>query len=134
MNSSFSVQDTFAVKGIAILMMYIHHNFLSPARWGKSFVDFWPLTEKFTVNIAVFFKICVSLFVFLSAYGLTIKYKEYINRNNKTTNSLNLSFIASRLYKLELNFWFIFALALLYSAVMGFGHFAKTYGSGGHIS
>lgn len=49
MKSSFSVQDTFAVKGIAILMMYIHHNFLSPARWGKCFVDFWPLTEKLTV-------------------------------------------------------------------------------------
>ena len=131
MNSSFSVQDTFAVKGIAILMMYIHHNFLSPARWGKSFVDFWPLTEKLTVNVAVFFKICVSLFVFLSAYGLTIKYKEWINRNNKTANSLNFFFVANRLYKLELNFWFIFVLALLYSNVMGFGHFAKTYGSGG---
>lgn len=131
MQKDFSVNDTFAIKGIAILMMYVHHNFYTPIRWGKCAVDFWPLTEKMTINIAIFFKICVSLFVLLSAYGLTIKYKELLQEKVVNEASLYFSFIFKRLYKLALNFWFIFALALTYSAVMGLGHYTKVYGTGG---
>ena len=131
MKSSFSIQDSFAIKGIAILMMYIHHNFLSPARWGKSFVDFWPLTEKATINTAVFCKICVSLFVFLTAYGLTIKYKELIQEKQLSIEQLNFSFVFNRLYKLELNFCFIFVFVQIYSLVMGMGRFTYIYGTGG---
>ena len=131
MKNAFSVNDTFAIKGIAIILMYIHHNFLSPARWGKCIVDFWPLTEKATINIAVFCKICVSLFVFLTAYGLTIKYKELIQEKKLTTEKLNFDFVFNRLYKLELNFWFIFAFVQIYSVVMGMGRFGYIYGTGG---
>jgi hypothetical protein len=127
----FSVNDTFAIKGIAIMLMYIHHNFLSPARWGKCIVDFWPLTEKITINIAVFCKICVSLFVFLTAYGLTIKYKELIQEKKFSMERLNFAFVFNRLYKLELNFWFVFVLVQIYSVIMGMGRFTYIYGSGG---
>ena len=121
----FTVYDTNAIKGIAILMMYIHHNFLSPARWGDCYVDFWPLTQNITVAIAVFFKICVSLFVFLTTYGLTVNYKHICNDNQKI-----YKFIINRIYKLLMNFSFIYILALLYSYLMGLEHYTKTYGNG----
>ena len=125
MDKSFSVTDSFAIKGIAILMMYIHHMFLGPERWGRSYVNFWPLTQNITVAIALFFKICVSLFVFISAYGLTVQYKR-----KKIEGSINSAFVFNHLYKLELRLWFVFFCLLLYSAVMGIGHYTKIYGSG----
>ncbi len=120
----FSKDDTFAIKGIAIIMMYVHHMFLSPNRWGKSFVDFWPLTQDTAIEVAVYFKICVALFVFLSAYGLTVKYKQIAEKN---VNNIS-KFIFSRWYKLEMNFLFIFVLAWIYGYVMNLSSFSKIYG------
>ena len=48
----FSKNDTLKIKGIAILMMYIHHFYLSADRYGKYAVDFFPLTETIAVYIA----------------------------------------------------------------------------------
>ena len=60
-----SKNDSLALKGIAILMMYVHHFYLSPDRWAGYAVDFFPLTADMTVYIAEFFKTCVCIFVFI---------------------------------------------------------------------
>lgn len=94
---------------------------------GGSVIDFWPLSQSLTVGIASFFKICVAIFVFLTAYGLTIKYTKI---NNHETISNVIKFTLNRLYKLEINFLIIFVLTLVYSFIMGIGHYTRIYGNG----
>ena len=70
----FDKQDTNIAKTIAIIMMYIHHSFFSLESYGGYSFSFAPFGETRTVAIAQLFKICVSIFVFLSAYGITISF------------------------------------------------------------
>ena len=130
MKDFFTIADSFIIKGIAILMLLVHHCFLDARRWGSCPVDFFPLTEKLTVSIAVECKICVAIFLFITAYGLTVKIKKLVSQNSSFTDFSYVRFILQRIYKLYLNFWVIFLLALGYSFVMGLGHFTKTYGRG----
>lgn len=130
MNKYLTLEDSFVIKGVAILMMLVHHMFLSPDRWGKSIVNFFPLSQAVAVNIAVFFKVCVALFVFVTAYGLTVKLKNSENLGKALDKQYFINFVGARIFKLLINFWFIFALCLLYSFAMGIGHFTKIYGKG----
>ena len=77
---TFTKKDTQMLKGIAIICMLIHHLFLDPSRYKGYSVDFWPLTETITTHIALAMKLCVAIFVMLSAYGMTLSYKK-INNN-----------------------------------------------------
>ena len=120
----FSINDTNVLKGVAIIMMYVHHMFLEPKRWGICNVDFLPLTQELTISIAVFGKICVSIFVFLTGYGLMRKYKPIICQGIRE----KYYFTLNRLYKLEINFIFIFVLTLIYSYLFQLNHFSNIYG------
>lgn len=73
----FSKEDTLAMKGIAILFMYWHHLFVKPENYESIIVNFFPFTTEFSIYIARFSKICVGLFVFLSAYGITISVRQH---------------------------------------------------------
>lgn len=79
----FDKQDTNIAKTIAIIMMYIHHSFFSLESYSGYSFSFAPFGESRTVAIAQLFKVCVSVFVFLSAYGITISFmkKEEKERN-----------------------------------------------------
>ena len=71
---SFNKNDTWMAKGLAILMMYWHHFFL-PGRFENYPTNFFPITPEIGVYLASFCKICVGIFAFLSAYGMTISLK-----------------------------------------------------------
>ncbi len=60
-----SKSDTTAIKGIAILLMLWHHLFLNTIAYGI-----------LTHSLAVVFKVCVALFLFVSGYGLTKQYSQ----------------------------------------------------------
>ena len=100
----FSKNDTLKIKGIAILMMYIHHFYLSADRYGKYAVDFFPLTETIAVYIASALKICVAMFVFLTGYGMAVSYQ---------SKEQKVLYIKHRLFTLLINFVFIFLLVQL---------------------
>lgn len=75
-------QDSFVIKGIAILLMLAHHLFAFPERISK--VRYIPL---FCINntpieyyIGDFGAICVSIFIFISGYGLFLSYKSIYKR------------------------------------------------------
>lgn len=74
-NFLFSKTDTSKVKGIAIIMMIFHHCFLSAARYKGQIVLFMPFSEEFINDFALSMKICVAIFTFLSACGMTLSYK-----------------------------------------------------------
>lgn len=100
MKRQFSKEDTAICKGIAILLMVWHHLFyLNP-----EIPLFIGQMEGLPYKIGVFGKICVTIFTFLSGYGIS-----------KKANDKNLSFrsfqtnITLKLYK---NYIFIVFITL----------------------
>ena len=72
---NLSIDDSYALKGIALLMLLFHHLFYIQnglyddvtLHMGREKIDL--------VNyIALACKLCVAIFVFLSGYGLAAKY------------------------------------------------------------
>ena len=105
-----SKNDSLALKGIAILMMYVHHFYLSPDRWAGYAVDFFPLTADMTVYIAEFFKTCVCIFVFITGYGMTQSLKKNHPDLNVSPQD-TLSYTRHRLISLLSNFIFVYLLS-----------------------
>lgn len=72
----FDKRQSQIVKGAAILLMLWHHCFLS-GRFDGFTISFFPLTEGQATLFAAFCKICVSLFAFVSGYGLYYSYRKW---------------------------------------------------------
>jgi hypothetical protein len=112
---NFKKNDTLAIKGIAIILMFIHHNFLDPSRFANYIVDFSPFTADSSMLVAKFFKICVGMFVFLSTYGMTLSVKHQsqdYDLNRKQTISATIN----RYISLIAGFEFVFILSQLFAA------------------
>ena len=60
--SFFDKEASLALKGIAIMMMMLHHNFRAHSLFDKYTISFYPFNEQQVVNLAASCKICVSLF------------------------------------------------------------------------
>lgn len=67
---SLSLNDTSLIKGIAICFMLWHHLFYKYPEYGF-----------FVYESSQIGKICVSLFLFLSAYGLTIQFDKLSDKS-----------------------------------------------------
>ena len=128
--ATFSKTDTLRVKGLAIVLMVIHHCFLGPERYEGHVVDFAPLSEPVFNAIALSFKICVAIFVFLTGYGITLSYRaKFPDYDFKARQSERL--IARRLISLIGGFLVVFVLAQLYGLfVVHDGRFSQLYGHG----
>lgn len=107
----FSKTDTKIIKGIAICFMLWHHLFGAPMRLpANSFVSLFTINgNQFATVIAMFCKICVSLFTFLSGYGI---YK------SSSIKGCSSKFIYAHLLSLYKYVWIIFIIALPYSVYM----------------
>ena len=68
--SIFDREASVALKGIAIVMMVLHHCFRVAKLYEGYEVSFFPFGEQQIVNVAFACKICVSVFAFISGYGL----------------------------------------------------------------
>ena len=97
----FLKKDSLSIKGIAILMMIWHHCFLA-GRFESYDIIFFPLAESQVVNMAAFCKICVSLFAFVSGYGLYLSFTKNLNQGG--------DWIKNRLIRLLSGYWFIVLL------------------------
>ncbi len=73
MNKTFTKEDTLLVKGIAILFMLFYHLFETYERVDSLGVIYAPLSEDIFLMISGFGNICVAVFAFLSAYGISKK-------------------------------------------------------------
>lgn len=97
--------DSLAIKGIAICLMLCWHLFYCPNPVGIEFGDI-------TKAVGIVGDTCVSMFVFISGYGLSKAYfgvfKETEHCIFATTGSL--TFVLKRLIKFYSNFWFVFLL------------------------
>lgn len=86
--------DTLALKGIAILLLLWHHMFFV----SKDLLFDW---HDIGIKSAILSRVCVAIFVFLSGYGLMV--------SSKINESL-IAFYRKRLFKLLLNYWYIWLL------------------------
>lgn len=115
----FSREDTNRVKGFAILLMLMHHCFLSPDRYEGQAVIFAPFSEGFINDVALAMKVCVALFVFLSGYGIMSGYTKLCGGDlDRLNGSIVSRYTAARGIKLWTNFVFVFLAAQLYAVTI----------------
>lgn len=111
MNYYLDKKDKLALQGIAILMMLFHHLYIIPERIHQPWIGFVNYTGiNVEQNMAVYAKLCVGIFAFLTGYGLCVKSVE--NANKTMMGNLLLSFKASirQLIKFLKYFWFVFLI------------------------
>lgn len=81
-NSYISKQDTTRLKGLAILIMLIHHLFLNTEKCidMKGIIQINQLPLAYYLGIAG--SVCVDIYLILSGYGLWIGYQNQHKTNN----------------------------------------------------
>lgn len=101
-------KDSLCLKGIGILTMVFHHLYCQASRFKGFDVNFEPFAQDTVVDFALYLKLCVSIFVFITGYGLckSISRAE-LNRDSVTKWSL------SRYIKTLSGFWFIYVIAFI---------------------
>ena len=110
----FSKDETVKVKGIAILLLMFHHLFYNADRVAQSGMRFLWFSEEQIQPIAIAARICVWIFVFLSAYGLTYSYNK--NRQTETT----LQFMVKHWLSLMKTYWVVYIVIFVaYFAIVG---------------
>lgn len=121
----FSKERTLAVKGFAIAAMLFHHCFMAPKIYAGYTVNFAPFSQGLVTNIALFGKLCVGLFAFVSGYGLSIKWKQ-----ESTSYYTRQNYFISRYFSTMSAYWFVFLLCCLIcqyaDGLTGATYFAKT--------
>lgn len=72
MNTYFTKKESNVIKGIAIILMLMHHLWRFPDRLYYSGItdNFTIFGQSISLYLGDFGKICVSLFFFISGYGL----------------------------------------------------------------
>ena len=94
-----SPNETNIIKGIAICAMLFHHLFYETVAYGN-----W------TQQIAIVCKVCVSMFLFVSGYGMTVQYSKLDCHRVRNRITSTLKFLLRRLIKFYLNYWTIFII------------------------
>lgn len=123
--SRLTKQDSQAIKGIAIWLMLIHHLFYSADTFRGMPVEFFILDTNTAISIAQCAKICVPLFVFVTAYGLTAKY----NSVNQSRHMFEAE-TTKRYVNLMIPFWVVFLIMQIICNVVGECTISQTYGEG----
>ena len=101
----FLKEDALALKGLAILMMMLHHCFREQSLYKNHVISFFPFPEWTVVHLATFCKICVSLFAFISGFGLFQSYRK--NAVSPTR------WVAKRYVSTFSGYWFVWIIAAI---------------------
>lgn len=114
----FTKKDTAIVKGVAIILMFIHHLFAFSDRInaGSSYISLFSLSGiQIEVILGMFGKVCVAMFLFLSGFGM---YKKIASSKKKT-----VSILFNQLKSLYINYWIVFVIFIPISFFIGIREF-----------
>lgn len=104
-----SKNNSLIIKGIAIIMMIVHHLFSFPDRINEDYISIYKLggmpIEYF---IGIIGKCCVSIFLFIGGYGLYRTYESNVDYYS----------IFRRIYKMYLNYWMVFIVFVPIGLIM----------------
>lgn len=116
MEDEFTIEHTYYCKGIAIILMIIHHLF-----WDKPNIGLIVGEMAISQRIGIIGKVCVSIFLILSGLGL---YKSTKTNYNKK------EFYCKKLFKLYMNYIFIVVTSILISLIFFREQYFELVGSG----
>ena len=117
-----SIQDTYVLKGLALILLLVHHLFCEmDGPFNDIVFNGIHVLQAFSSG---FSKFCVALFVFLSGYGLT----KSTNLENKRIKKQLLPFYWRRIVKLMLNYWLIWILFVPIGIIFFNRSFPEVYG------
>lgn len=125
----FSKKDTQMIKGIAIVLMFFHHNFFRASRFEDYVINSWPFEDALICNVAKFSKICVALFVFLSAYGMTLSYKKVSSDYAASVKDV-YKITVKRYLSIMFGYWFVFAGTQIAAIYFEPTRWEEIYGTG----
>jgi len=107
-NKGLSIKDSLSLKGIAIIMLLFYHLFRVKKLYKNYDVNFFPFPEEFAIDTIVMCKICVSIFAFITGYGLLKSIK-----NTKFTRSDVTKWNITRILKTMSGFYFVYIIAFI---------------------
>lgn len=122
-----TLDDTNVVKCIAVCAMVVYHLF------GELHPGFGSGLRNFSIVC----KSCVSMFLFVSGYGLTVQYSKLMSEVASETRTVKafatLKFMLKRFVKFYLNYWAVFLIAVPVG-VFVFGRSMEiAYGAGSNV-
>ena len=101
-------QDSSCIKGIAINVLLFYHLFRLNATPTPYNISYFPFGEGFIVNFAEMCRICVSLFAFISGFGLLLSIK-----NTEQGGKALGKWTVSRMLKTMSRFYVIYILSFI---------------------
>lgn len=114
----YNKEMSLGLKGIAILLMLMHHNFGAVSLFEKYDVSFFPFPQNWIVNACDMGKICVSLFAFVSGYGLFLSCQN--SKEDKT------KWVMIRYIKTFSGYWMIWILSSIITELIN-GRFLRVF-------
>ena len=78
--TEFTKNNSLALKGIAIMMMVFHHCYASADRYVGIAINFAPFGEQSIYLVSNSCKMCISLYAFVTGYGLFLSLKKIYDR------------------------------------------------------
>ncbi len=110
-NKYFSKHVTLSCKGIAVLLLLFHHLFYdAPGFVDRYAASSWPFSWQTLNSLSYYAKLCVSIFVFLTGYGMAARMSPLDTRERER-------YTISRFLKLESTILFLYLFSIL-SAVL----------------
>lgn len=91
-----SINKSNYLKGIAIILMLVHHLFAYPSRISPD-ITVYHMVDSVNIEmfVGLFGKICVSMFLFLSGYGFSLK------------TEVTFKYIWGKLKNLYISYWIV---------------------------
>lgn len=111
----FDKKQTLKVKGVAIAMLVFHHLFYSEQRIAASGIQLVLMEQETLITIASCMRLCVWIFAFLSAYGLTIQYQKI---GDNPSSEIVCGFMFKRWISLMRPYWIVYAITLTLSVLL----------------
>lgn len=112
MKYKFAKDDTWAVKGIAIIFLLCLHCVARGRIQGME-VSFWPLSDKTADWYIALTTQCVGMFEFLSVYGMTLSIKKQYPELSFTGKEAFINIVKrymNLVFKFLIPFWVCFAV------------------------
>lgn len=107
-NNYFSKTDSLCLKGIAITIMMFFHCFCSVERFKNYTVIFEPFSQDFIVKLTSTFNICVSIFAFVTGYGL------YLSASKRCVDAKSIKkWSIDRYIKTFSGYWVVYLLSFV---------------------
>ena len=110
MNNTFTIKETNEAKGVACMLLLLHHLFYSESKWGM-FYSIGGINPPLIAIAANVGKVCVAMFIFLSGYGLA--------KSAEKSGESGIKFVYRHMVKLMCKYWFVFIIFVPLGFVFG---------------